>query len=121
MYNNTIIKIDCIEETNDEFLQNFTLTNENFIFSQVIEFNVRNKLLINISNSSVRQLFSRNLRRLSLNDCKIKFIEKNTFNFMLQLTNLSLARNKITSIENDSFVDSAGLILNQSRVSGPQY
>ncbi len=42
----------------------------------------------------------------SLNDCKIKFIEKNTFNFMLQLTNLSLARNKITSIENDSFVDS---------------
>jgi Leucine-rich repeat (LRR) protein len=105
MYNNnTIIKIDCIEKTNDEFLQSLTLTNENFIFSQLIEFNVKNKLLKNISNSSLRQLFSSNLRKLSLNDCKIKFIEKATFNFMLQLTRLSLVRNEITSIENNSFL-----------------
>jgi len=70
----------------------------------MIEFNIQSKLLKNISNSSLRNFFTRNLKKLSLNDCKIQSIEKGVFNSLLQLSNLYLARNEITSIENDSFL-----------------
>jgi Leucine-rich repeat (LRR) protein len=100
----TIIKLDCIEKTNEEFLQNLSQIKANYDFSQMIVFNVQNKLIKNISNSNLRHLLSMNLKDLSISDCKIKSINKGTFNSMLQLKNLSLSRNEIESIEENSFL-----------------
>ena len=100
----TIIKLDCIERTNKEFLQNITQIKESHDFSQMLVLTVQNKLIRNISNSNLRHLLSVNLRNLSINDCKIKSINKEVFNSLLQLKNLSLSRNEIESIETDSFL-----------------
>jgi Leucine-rich repeat (LRR) protein len=100
----TIIKIDCIEKTNEEFLQNLFLIKSNYDFSQMIVLNIQNKFKQNISNSNLRHLLSVNLRHLLITDCKIKSINKGVFNSMLQLKNLSLSRNEIESIESDSFL-----------------
>jgi Leucine-rich repeat (LRR) protein len=100
----TIIQIDCIEKTNEEFLQNLFQIKSNYDFSQMIVFNIQNKFIQNISNSNLRHLLSVNLRHFSINDCKIKSINKGVFNSMLQLMNLTLSRNEIESIETDSFL-----------------
>jgi Leucine-rich repeat (LRR) protein len=102
--NRTIIKLDCIEKTNTDILKNVSQTKEHYDFSQMIVFTVQNKLIKNISNSNLRHLLSPNLKTLSISDCKIQSIEKGMFNSMLQLTNLSLSRNEIESIEADSFL-----------------
>ena len=59
--NKTIIKLDCIEKTNIDFLQNLTKLKENYDFYQMIVFNIQNKLIKNISNSNMRHLLSLNL------------------------------------------------------------
>jgi insulin-like growth factor-binding protein complex acid labile subunit len=100
----TIIQIDCIEKTNEEFLQNLFLIKEHYDFSQMIVLNIQNKFKQNISNSNLRHLLSVNLRHLLITDCKIKSINKGVFNQMLQLKNLSLSRNEIESIEHNSFL-----------------
>jgi Leucine-rich repeat (LRR) protein len=100
----TIIKLDCIEKTNEEFLQNLSQIKANYDFSQMIVFNIQNKFLQNISNSNLKHLLSVNLRNLLMTNCKIQFINKGIFNSMLQLKNLSLSRNEIESIETDSFL-----------------
>ncbi len=102
--NKIIIKLDCLGKTNEEFLQNLTRIKERYNLSQMIVFNVQNKLIRNISHSNLRHLLSLNLRYLSITDCKIEYIEKGIFNIMLQLLNLTLSRNKIKSIETDSFL-----------------
>ena len=102
---NIIIKLDCNEKTNDDFIQNLAEINETFIFTQMIEFNIKNKLISNISNSNVKiLLLSLSVRNLSINECKVKSIEKGLFNLMFQLNALSLAKNEIQSIEKDSFL-----------------
>jgi insulin-like growth factor-binding protein complex acid labile subunit len=101
---NRIIKLDCIVRTNEEFLQNLFQIKANYEFSQMIVFNVQKKFIQNISNSNLRHLLSMNLRNFSIIDCKIKSINKGTFNSMLQLKNLSLSRNQIESIEHNSFL-----------------
>jgi hypothetical protein len=55
-----IRKLDCIYETNKVFLQNLTQTQHvsNYIYSKMVELNVRNKLLKNISNSNIRILLA---------------------------------------------------------------
>ncbi len=100
----TIIKLDCVEKANEEFLQNLTQIKEHYDFSQMLVLTVQNKLIKNVSNSNLRHLLSVNLRNLSITDCKIQFINKGVFNSMLQLKNLSLSRNEIESIETDSFL-----------------
>ena len=71
----------------------------------MIEFNIKNKLISNISNSSVKiLLLSLSLRNLSISECKVKSIEKGLFNLMFQLNALSLTKNEIQSIEKDSFL-----------------
>jgi Leucine-rich repeat (LRR) protein len=102
--NKAIIKLDCIERTNKDFLQNLTQIKEQYEFSQMIVLNIQNKLIQNISNSNLRHLLSINLRDLSVTDCKMQSIDKGIFNSMLQLTNLTLSRNEIESIETDSFL-----------------
>jgi hypothetical protein len=74
--NKAIIKLDCIERTNEGFLQNLTQIKENNDFSQMIVFNIQNKFLQNISNSNLRHLISMNLKNLSITDCKIQSNEK---------------------------------------------
>jgi insulin-like growth factor-binding protein complex acid labile subunit len=100
-----IVKLDCVESTNRDFLQNLTKIKENFDFSQMIALNIQNKLIRNISNSNLRHLLSLNLRNLSITDCKMQSIEIGIFNTMLELKNLTLSRNIIESIENDSFLN----------------
>jgi Leucine-rich repeat (LRR) protein len=102
--NKTIIQIDCIEKTNEEFLQNLFQIKTKYDFSQMIVFNIQNKFKQNISNSNFKHLLSVNLRNFSITDCKIKSINKGVFNSMLQLMNLSLSRNEIESIEENSFL-----------------
>ena len=70
----TIIQLDCIEKTNEEFLQNVSQIKANYDFSQMIVFNIQNKFIKNISNSNLRHLLSINLRNLSITDCKIKYL-----------------------------------------------
>ena len=84
---NTIIKLDCTEKTNQVFLNNLYQIKETYNFSRMIDLNIRNKLIKNISNSSVRHLLSINLKKLSINDCGIKSIQRGLFNFMLQISN----------------------------------
>ena len=86
------------------FIKNLTQVQENFFFNEMIEFHIRNKRIYNLSNSNVKALLSINLKSLSLIDCKLQSIDKGIFNSMLQLNNLSLAKNQIDSFENDSFV-----------------
>jgi Leucine-rich repeat (LRR) protein len=102
--NNTIIKLDCFEKTNKKFVKNFTQLKETYVLMQMIELNVRNKLIEYILNSTIMQLLSKNLKRLSINDCKLKIIQKGVFNSMLQLKKISFKRNDIDFIEIDSFL-----------------
>jgi Leucine-rich repeat (LRR) protein len=102
--NNKIIKLDCLEKTKTDFLQNLTQIKINYDFSQMIVLNIQNKLIQNISNSNLRHLISLNLVSLSINNCKIQLINKGIFNSMLQLKNLELSGNEIESIEADSFL-----------------
>jgi len=104
MDRNTVVKLDCLGNTNAEFIQNLTKLKENFNFLHIIELNIKNKLIKNIVDSNVKSLFTQSLLRLSLNKCKLKSIEKGMFNLMLQLRELSLSQNEILSIEADSFV-----------------
>jgi Leucine-rich repeat (LRR) protein len=99
----TIIELDLIEKTNSDILKNLSQIKEDYDFSQMIVFNVQNKLIQNISNSNLRHLLSVNLKFLSITDCQIKSIEKGLLNSMLHLKYLSLSRNEIESIETDSF------------------
>jgi Leucine-rich repeat (LRR) protein len=99
-----VIKLECIERTNADLMQNMENLKENLDYTQMVEFNLKNKLINNISTSNVRYLMSLNLKRLAINICKIQSIEKGIFNSMLQLNSLSLAYNQIYSIEIDSFV-----------------
>ncbi len=103
--NNVIIKLDCIEVTNEDFVQNLTRIRENYDFSQMRSLNIRNKLINTISNSNVRHICSLNLIHLSMDDNKIKSIERGIFNSMLQLKYLSLALNEIELIEADTFLN----------------
>ena len=50
--NKEIIKLDCIERTNRNFLQNLTQIKEQYEFSQIIVLNIQFKLIQNISNSN---------------------------------------------------------------------
>jgi Leucine-rich repeat (LRR) protein len=93
-----------MDKINDDFMQNFTQVKATYEFSQIIEINIKNKLIKNISNSNVKNLLSLTIKRLTLNDCKIQSINKGVFNSMLQLNSLSLNRNEISSIEVDSFL-----------------
>jgi Leucine-rich repeat (LRR) protein len=99
-----IVKLDCIEKTEKEFLQDLSQVKENIVMTKMIELNIQNKLIRKISSSNVKHLLSLNLRSLSIKDCKVQSIEKGVFTLMLQLNTLSLARNEIESIENDSFL-----------------
>jgi Leucine-rich repeat (LRR) protein len=101
---NIILKLDCLQQTNDVFIQNVTKTKYAYDFFQMIEFNLKNKLINNISSSNARHLLSLNLKILSIENCKIKSIEKGIFNLMIEMENLSLIRNEIKSIETDSFL-----------------
>ena len=69
----------------------------------MIELNVKNKLIEYVLNSTIIQILSKNLKRLSINDCKLKMVQKGVFNSMLQLNKISLKRNEIEFIEIDSF------------------
>jgi Leucine-rich repeat (LRR) protein len=102
--NNTIIKLDCFENTNKKFVQNCTQLKEMYVLVQMIELNVKNKLIEYILNSTIIQILSKNLKRLSINDCKLKMVQKGVFNSMLQLNKISLKRNEIEFIEIDSFL-----------------
>jgi predicted transcriptional regulator len=66
----TIIQIDCIERTNEEFLQDITQLKESYDFSQILVLTVQNKLIRNISNSNLKHFLSVNLRNFSITDCK---------------------------------------------------
>ncbi len=66
--------------------------------------NVENKFIENISCSNVKGVFTSELKLLSINDCQLKSIEKGVFNSMQNLYNLSLSRNEIEYIRNDSFL-----------------
>jgi len=96
--------LDCIENSNKNFVQNFTQLKEMYVLVQKIELNVKNKLIQYILNSTLMQLLSKNLKGLSINDCKLKMIQKGVFNSMLQLKRISLKRNEINFIEIDSFL-----------------
>jgi insulin-like growth factor-binding protein complex acid labile subunit len=103
MDNNSVVKLDCLENTNAEFITNLTQLKENFNFSHIIELNIKHKLINNIADSNVKSLFKQSLRRLSINKCNLKSIKKGMFNLMLQLKKLSLSQNEILLIESDSF------------------
>ena len=90
----TIIKLDCIEKTNEEFLHNVSQIKANYDFSQMIVFNVQNKFIKNISNSNLKHLLSVNLRNLLITDCKIQFINKNfDLHYSLKRSNLFVKEN----------------------------
>ena len=80
---NTIIKLNCIEKTNDDFINDLKEVKETFVLTQMIELTVRNKLIKNISHSNISSLLTLNIKSLSINDCKISTINKGTFNLML--------------------------------------
>ena len=98
-----IIKLDCFENTNQDFMQNLTKIKQEYDFSQMIELKVKNKLIRNISNSNIGNLRTLQLRRLSITECKIQSISKGIFNLMLNLMKLDLSKNKIETIETHSF------------------
>jgi Leucine-rich repeat (LRR) protein len=99
-----IIKLECFDKTNEDFIQNLANAKVSYEFSQITEMNIKNKVIKNISNSNIRDLMSLNIKRLAINDCKIQSIYKGIFNSMLQLNSLSLNRNEIDSIEINSFL-----------------
>jgi len=70
----------------------------------MLELTLENKLIRNISKPSVRDLFSKKLVSLSINNCQVQSINKGVFNVMPLLKNLSLNNNEIDSIEINSFL-----------------
>ena len=84
-------------------MQNLTKIKQKYDFSQMIELNFNNKLINNISNSSIRKFLTMYLSSLSINDCKIQSINKGIFNSLFNLKKLDLSRNEIESLENDTF------------------
>jgi hypothetical protein len=70
-----IVKLDCIEKTEKEFLQDLSQVKENIVMTKMIELNIQNKLIRKISSSNVKHLLSLNLRSLSIKDCKVQSID----------------------------------------------
>jgi Leucine-rich repeat (LRR) protein len=98
--------LNCIEKTYDDFINDLKEVKETYVLRQMIELTVKNKLIKNISNSNISSLLTLNIKSLWINDCKINTINKGTFSLMSNLNSLSLARNEISSIENDTFSNS---------------
>ena len=85
-----IVKLDCLEKTDQDFMQNLTKIKEKYDFSQIIELNVKNKLISNISKSNIGKLRTLQLRNLSITECKMQSIDQGIFNLMPNLNKLDL-------------------------------
>jgi Leucine-rich repeat (LRR) protein len=99
-----IISLTCVEKNDNEFLQNLTQIKANYIFTEMLELTLENKLFKNISKPSVRDLFSNKLVSLSIKNCQVQSINKGLFNVMPLLKKVSLNNNEIDSIEINSFL-----------------
>ena len=100
--NNTMIKLDCRENIKEDFIQYFTQNKKDYVLSQILELHLENKLVRNISN--LREILSNKLASLSLIDCKIQFLNKGVFNLTPLLRYLTLIKNEIVIIENETFL-----------------
>jgi Leucine-rich repeat (LRR) protein len=98
------MNLTCKHITNDEFIQNITQIEKTYVFSEMYEFNLENKLVKNFLNSNVINIFLNSLKILSLNNCTIQSINQGIFNQMPLLEYISLSRNEIDSIEVNSFL-----------------
>lgn len=92
--------MNCKEPTtNEDLIQNLDEALEIFDFSQIIELKLQNKPIKSIQDSNLSQLFSFNIKRLYIINCKLRSIEKGTFNTTLNLNTLDLSKNEIATIE----------------------
>ena len=71
--------LTCKQKRNNEFFQDITGTKMNYVFTEMYEFNLENKLVKNILNSNGISIFFNALTNLSLNNCKIQSINKGIF------------------------------------------
>ncbi len=71
------MNLTCKQKRNDDFFQNLTQIKTNYVFTEMYEFNLENKLVKNILNSNVISIFLNALTILSLNNCKIQSMQSN--------------------------------------------
>jgi hypothetical protein len=56
-----ITSLNCKENTNEDFIQNWSQIKGEFIFSEIFALNLENKLIKNISNSNAKEILSNKL------------------------------------------------------------
>ncbi len=93
------MSLNCKENSDQEFIQNLTQLKRDYVFEEIVELYLENKLIKNISNPNVKEILSTNLVSLSIANCKVQSIDKGIFSQIPYLKNMSLSSYDISSIE----------------------
>jgi len=103
---NTILKMNCTEENVNSFEQNFAQIKENYDISQILELNVNNKIIKNLSCFPGLAYLLPTLKKLDLSRNQIESLENNSFSVKpLQsiLLELYLSENNLKKIQRGYF------------------